>query len=227
MKKILAILIALSACGDDIAYAPDAALQVADAAIDARPDAPVNRGCMGNLPTSRTITINNGDPIPPNLINELQDVIVAGSRSQFRRPFYPTALRTTTTGGGSLTQVANPANAGYAPVCKIVGGQLSVFFVIPADVGDRFIDLEFELYGDGVPDPTIIVNLVNDMHSAPTVISTLNLLNVPAAWTSYAASMGSAITNAVVPAGGFFLVSLSTADPNLHYGSMTAVLDHP
>lgn len=33
---------------------------------------------MGNLPLSRTATINTGDPIPPALINEMEDMIIGG-----------------------------------------------------------------------------------------------------------------------------------------------------
>lgn len=228
MKNLLVILIALSACGDDTAYAPDAAQHAVDAAIDTpAQDASENRGCMGNLPAARTIMINTGDPIPPNLLNELQDVLVGAKRKTFRRPFYPLAIRTTTTGGGSLTGAANPANATYAPTCKIVGGQLSVYFSVPTEEGERLTDFIIDLYGDGTNDPSITIAGFADMNSASAGGFVMNLTNVPAAWTTYTASVVGAGSSILVAPGGFIQGVLSVIEPNLYYGRMIAVFDRP
>jgi hypothetical protein len=37
---------------------------------------------MGNLPTSRTVTLATGDALPSNLVNEIQDVIVSEHASR-------------------------------------------------------------------------------------------------------------------------------------------------
>lgn len=37
---------------------------------------------MGNLPNSRTDTFVAGDPVPPNILNELQDMIIGGNYKQ-------------------------------------------------------------------------------------------------------------------------------------------------
>lgn len=180
---------------------------------------------MGNLPNSRTITLTDADPVPPDLINEMQDSIVAGARKQWKRPFYPVAIRTTTTGGGSLAGAANPANATYAPVCKIVGGQLSVYFEVPSEEGSRLVDFIVELYGDGTNDPGITIAAFNDMNSASIGGFVMNLTNVPAAWTTYTASVVGVGAPVIVPAGGFITGVLSVIDPNLHFGRMIAVYD--
>jgi hypothetical protein len=83
MNKILSLsLLVLLACTPDAPEAqPDAAPPTPDASVvvDAQADARTEprapkQGCtMGNLPTARTITLVNGDPLPPDLINEMQD----------------------------------------------------------------------------------------------------------------------------------------------------------
>ena len=80
--RLAVLLLAFSGCihhdVEDTEFAPDAA--VADAA---RPDAappPLQRGCnMGNLPNSRSYTLGDNDPVPSPLLDELQDIAIAGS----------------------------------------------------------------------------------------------------------------------------------------------------
>lgn len=53
----------------------------------------VNNGVVGNLPNSRTITLNPGDPVPSSLLNEIQDNIVGGKFGTVTVPFSPYAFR--------------------------------------------------------------------------------------------------------------------------------------
>lgn len=82
--KALALAL-LSACSVPVTYdpsPPDAAVRIT---IDAA--TPQNPGCsMGNLPTSRTSSPVNGDPVDPALIGEIEDNIIG---QKFKStPFY-------------------------------------------------------------------------------------------------------------------------------------------
>lgn len=72
--KALLVCLALAACSSSPAtYEPDAGTT---------PDAaPVREnGCaMGNLPLARTDTFTTADPIPPAILNELQDMVMLGA----------------------------------------------------------------------------------------------------------------------------------------------------
>lgn len=170
MKTILAILLALSACGDDMAYQPDAAQPDAAVAIDARaadaptpppPDASQSGGCMGSLPTSRTITINTGDPIPANLLNEIQDNIVGdfhGNKTEVLAGFdfcvqSGTAVISTS---GAIT--VNSA-----------GGLIMVR--LPLRTGDRLRSVLLTIVGDGAVDAAFAIKKVAASGTTTTIAS--------------------------------------------------------
>ncbi|HKQ65972.1 MAG TPA: hypothetical protein VJZ73_13240 [Methylomirabilota bacterium] len=77
----LLVLLAVASCDNDYqATVPDAGVADAAAPPDAAPTLQ-QKGCgsMGNLPNSRTITVDNSDPVPSGLLDELQDIAIAGS----------------------------------------------------------------------------------------------------------------------------------------------------
>jgi hypothetical protein len=89
MRKLIVLFALAAGCSHQAEYQPDAyqpdALQP-DASEpdagdhitqDAPPDAPKARDCMGNLPASRTATVDDSDPVPSGLLNELQDRDIA------------------------------------------------------------------------------------------------------------------------------------------------------
>lgn len=84
MKKSITILLFMFACGDNLApdIGPDAQVAVDAMLPDIHaPDAPDGGGCsLGNLPLSRTVTLNPGDPWPSSLGNELQDASIKGTK---------------------------------------------------------------------------------------------------------------------------------------------------
>ncbi len=84
MTKALLICLALTSCyayGDN---EPSDARSVADAQ-DSQTHAG-HPGCAMALPDSRDITINTGDPIPPGLINKLQDM---SAGRKFKGTWFP------------------------------------------------------------------------------------------------------------------------------------------
>lgn len=76
--KHIAFLTILFSCSHGVAvYSPDAVSPDAAVYVDA---APQPRGCdMGNLPNSRTINVDDSDPVPSGLLDEIQDNLIAGS----------------------------------------------------------------------------------------------------------------------------------------------------
>ena len=80
-KLSLVLLIAFAAaCGDNYVaeLSPDAAVDAAPIVVDAAPQQ--QRGCsMGNLPNAVTIVLGDNDPVPSSLLNELQEIAVAGN----------------------------------------------------------------------------------------------------------------------------------------------------
>lgn len=84
---------------------------------------------MGNLPVSRTATLVPGDPVPPNLLNELQDNLVAlnvelSGGIQTLWPANPTLA-------GDLTVTRNLIVGGFASVNGILNGPHTVAVITP------------------------------------------------------------------------------------------------
>lgn len=62
---------------------------------------------MGNLPNSRTITLNPGDPVPSALLNEIQDVLIAGHTTKTKKALIGL------TGAGVPIDLSITAASGY------------------------------------------------------------------------------------------------------------------
>lgn len=229
MKKILVLLIALSACGDDMAYAPDAAPRAEDAAVDTpAPDAPAQRGgCMGNLPNSRTITINTGDPIPANLVNEIQDNIIAGNFATRQPRIFPGAWSLSTPPGTAAECVLAPGPLGsLRPAWKIGDGE-TYATQIPYDVGDRVTAFSMYVYGDGVVDWQADLWWHPDLNSASgsVQVATASGTNTAATWANVA--FGSVNPTLLTGAGSLSMtiVFSSGAGVFLHVGYLTPTFD--
>jgi hypothetical protein len=134
---------------------------------------------MGNLPFSRTITINNGDPIPPALLNELQDVAVSGARNSYsvKLPMRPFALPSTS---GKLTAAVNPVGGQFDVVKFASIGSDNEYIPLPFTVGDTIVSGKIFVYGDGAVDVTALLTV--RLHDATFVadVASGTLLNVPA-----------------------------------------------
>lgn len=154
MNKFIVLLAIASACGaEPSALPPDAAQLPADAAmpadaalprdaaIDTPAPEPESRGCMGNLPNSRTVTVNTGDPVPPALLNELQDMIVGRKRAPWKRPV-------------GVICMGGPFTAGAVAGSFSSTGAGDGVFLIPSDVGDRILGLDIAVAGDATHNVT-------------------------------------------------------------------------
>lgn len=76
---------------------------------------------MGNLPGSRTITINLGDPVPSSLLNELQDQHV-GNKFASRTLFIPAAGFCALGGGVALNGMAILQGNGFWSASNVTIG---------------------------------------------------------------------------------------------------------
>lgn len=225
MKTLLAILFALSACGDDPAATPDAAQPAADAAIDS-PAAPA-RGCMGNLPNSRTITINTGDPIPPGLINEIQDNLVGDKRAQYRDPQF---LACWATAGTAAALAVNPKGTiitNKYPVWQLPAGAGPTVYTarIHFQPGAKIVGFEIELFGDASADITFDVNYSAGIGNN-TASSVLNQVvnNTPADWVTQALTVDNETTLA---AGGSLYIAMSISGGTIYVGDVIPILKRP
>jgi hypothetical protein len=81
---------------------------------------------MGNLPSTRTQTVNDSEPFPSNLINEIQDCIVGS--------FYPT---TTLIIGGDefVTATGAPVRSGLLWTFQTAGNASSIVHSLRLPVG--------------------------------------------------------------------------------------------
>lgn len=157
MKTILAFLIALSACVEQ----PD---KYGD--------------CMGNLPNSRTVTINTGDPIPAALVNEIQDVLISGAESSFTERYPMTCL-----GFGNSSVISganNPVGAVNVVLKYISAGNDHVWFGIPFTVGNTITSGKISVYGDGAVDITAELFVINQESAGGGPVAAGTLSNVPA-----------------------------------------------
>lgn len=142
---------------------------------------------MGNLPTSRTETCIPGAPVSPNLINEIQDNIIAGSRGVFKRAFTPSFWWEQTPGlFGANPSGNNPANAIFSPCFRATSAITgSVAFRIPFEPGETITGLSIPIIGNS----SATFNMTIEYYSSMSVVSTLlcsATLSPPASWTSFA-----------------------------------------
>ncbi len=161
-KAALAILLALAACIDP-------------------PELPIG-DCMGSLPDARTITIAPGDPIPGSIINEIQDVIVAGSRSAYS-PKYPAACLAGAS-VGKFSVVSNPVlGRGYVVKFTSTGGD-NDRLAVPFVVGNSMSSGKLSVYGDGAVDVTALLTVVAQDGTFVIDVASGTLNNAPASWST-------------------------------------------
>lgn len=223
MKKIaLAVLLALTACGDnDAVRSPDAFDQPPQVILDARaPDAgPIARGpqpadfggCnfMGNLPAARTITIANGDPVPPDLLNEIQDMIVAANRKPFQRSFYPRFVYNNTGG-------FNGASNGQP--CLISSAATIAFFEICYEPGETISALSIDVFGGGGSTLVMHLDYATGPGAGASVLATVASFTPAASWNPVVFT----VTPQLLAAGGYLHVDVTTSAAGLYLGRATA-----
>lgn len=230
MKKLLVSLSFLVAC-----VAPRD-LPVGDAGVDAQlVDAhldaarPQNYGCaMGNLPTSRTITLNPSDPVPSALLNEIQDQFVGRKTTQYSARFFPS---TWMTGGGAFTAtcVTNPAtpSPAVAPVWKLPTGVLHMAQV-PFVPGETSKGVSFEAFGDGVIDfdaELIYYPGLGSGIGSGVNVASASFANAPSSWQPYTLALN---VSQILAATGILMIQLSPSTGTfLHVGPVSPAFAKP
>jgi len=222
MNKIVAFAILAAACSSYSAQVgpPDEAPP--SITLDARmPDAgpspalipPADLGgCanMGNLPSSRTITINTGDPIPPALINEIQDVIVAASRKPFSRSFYPKFIYFNT---GSFIGSAN------GQPCLLASAHTIAFFEICYEPGETLTGLSIDVFGDAaLPTLQMHIDYATGPGVAASVLSTVATYTPPQSWQNIVFS----VTPQLLADGSYLHVDVTTSGGGIYLGRAKA-----
>lgn len=169
---------------------------------------------MNNLPTSRSITVNTGDPIPPALPNELQDMFPnGGRRSAWKRSFYPHFIYNNA--GGFI------GSANGQP-CLISSAATIVFFEIPYDIGDRLTALSLDVFGGGGSTLSMHVDYATAPGVAATVLSTVASFTPAAAWN---AVVFPALTPQIVADGSYLHFDVTTSAAGLYIGRAVATFD--
>lgn len=168
---------------------------------------------MGNLPNSRTITINTGDPIPPSIINELEDNLISHSRKQWKRTFWPVLITDTATIGSPVDSGSN-----VPPLYYLAGGTGFTHFAIPADNGDTFVGLEMQVFGNGVGDLVVSIYYGASQGLAGSVIGSMSITNPAASWNLNILTA----TPQLMAAGGWLSARLNIG-AGVRFGFVTAV----
>lgn len=175
---------------------------------------------MTLLPGARDFTLVDGDPVPPNLLNNLQDMFVGDQRGVFYPNILPSQFVESSPG---FVTPANPNGIGigaFVPVWKITAGTAHALFYIPTQGGDVVSDMWVDLYGDGTIDLTITPQVYSGMPSgSPTVLATVTINNVPAAWTRYHLGSLAAFTQATIPSGGTLVIDFQQLSVTQFYFS--------
>lgn len=167
---------------------------------------------MGNLPTSRTITLANGDPVPSNLLNEIQDQFVGHKRPAWKRSVWPNI----SSGAANVIEAANPAGGALPPVRKFTAAG-SVYLEIPYDDGDTVTSLSFQGYGDGAVDVTVDMSYSSGYGVSQLTLSTqLVITNAAASWTAY--SLANFIPTLL--SSGPLSIVIGTNAANFYFGRM-------
>jgi hypothetical protein len=109
---------------------------------------------MGNLPSSRTITLTPSDPVPSSLLNELQDQTIGHKRRTWTR-----SVPINFAGGlASAWQLANKSAGGFfKPMIRSTSSFAGGTLFIPFEDGDRITGVSTETIGDGTVDSTWFV----------------------------------------------------------------------
>lgn len=166
---------------------------------------------MGNLPTSRTVTLVNGDAVPSNLLNEIQDQFVGAHRGAFKRSFFPNQIGVGVGGSLAWTPAANPAQPGSAltAVLKAPGGfsGTSNLFSVPYEIGETPVAFSAWVYGDGsagVNTLQVRMGYSPDPTTLPVNLGIASFASIPVGWNLYT------VTNTVqvIPDGGMLTAQL-------------------
>lgn len=158
---------------------------------------------MGNLPTARTETVVSGAAVSHNLLNEIQDVLVA--RNTFSRTFYPPII--VSVPGGIITGAPNPAGSSKAGVFKLTATG-STHFGIPFNPGEKLVGFSYSAYGDGVTDVDGLIAYCPDITTDATILASWTDTNRAAAWG--APAIGT-LTPQVLAAGGILFAVLTVS----------------
>jgi hypothetical protein len=231
MNKIVALLV-LASCATATSYPPDSpdgriehehdarSTPSIDASVDAlQPDAapPHTEGCnMGLLPNARTTTLVNGDPISPDLLNEIQDNIIGAKRRAFVRRFYPYFFV-----AGSWTTQSTAAGSPNRPGITTAGVTAGLF-AIPYEVGDRLTALTFQGCGNGVTDVNFSLIYAADYVAATATIGSAVETNRPVAWATVNFSLTS--TPVMVDGDTLYVVAAPSAS-GYTIGQVSATFD--
>jgi len=164
MKRIsIALIVLLAACG----VIPDD-----------------DGGCsMGNLPFSRTITINPGDPIPGSIINELQDNAIGGRLPSYTMK-YPMRIFAANATNARITIATNPVGGLWDVVKFASVGSDNERFLVPFAVGDTVTSGKISVYGDGAVDITALLTVETQAGTFVADIASGSLTNAPASWST-------------------------------------------
>jgi len=163
MKALLALIFV--ACSAPVGERPDASVTL-DAGVqrDANPDAqaidaapPRKKGCDMALPESRDLTIALGDPVPPELLNRLQDMNVGDRQTERLRQSFPACwVDIGSTSGVTPPVLVQAPGSGLVPVWRFTtdaGNKLNNFWGrINVDSDQVVVGAAIEVYGDGVVD---------------------------------------------------------------------------
>jgi len=168
---------------------------------------------MGNLPNSRTITLSDGDPIPSNLVNEIQDCIVNNSQQERVSSMWPTVI-----GGSSLIVEATNPISGSAFPCKKFTSLGTVKLGIPFKRGVTVSGFSMMLYGNGDPtdvgDIDIELRWLASMNTGSSIsLGTLHVDSAPASWVNRTITAFSPLT-----LGGGALMAMVTANVDVYFG---------
>lgn len=144
---------------------------------------------MGNLPNSRTITLNPSDPFPSALGNELQDAVKAGSFGAVNMGF-PSVIGTGTfiqhgTTHGTLVTRLDTSGVYNVPL----GGLRQ---------GDVITAMTVDVFGTGVASTTATLRRYSRANPLGASVVVLTITTPPVAWT------GLPVT---VSAGGYMIAA--------------------
>lgn len=233
MNKIFA-LFALASCATGTSYPPDSPdgrleyehdARAFDASIDAlQPDAatPHTEGCnMGLLPAARTTTLVNGDPISPDLINEIEDMIVGNKRATYGRTFYP---RFVIVGSWSAVAVIVTAGGFAHPGFTSTAGSVLSVVEIPYIVGERITSLDLKVCGNGAADLSADVAYASTYLATDVSISIPTLIvdsNRTAAWATFSIP----VTPTILTAGSSLTLQFFADQAGYTIGHITANFD--
>lgn len=212
MKKKIIILAFLASCGDvpreapqDAASTPGVSLRDAGLHVDA---ASPQNGCnsMGNLPNSRSKTYVDGDPVDPQILNEVQDQVVGAKRSEW--PGYVTVIPYFVSIASGTPSWALPP-AGVSVYCQSTNATNQAWFKLETEGGDQLRGIRFDAFGasSGTLQVQVFYGTVAAGVGSGAFIGTQAIPN--GVWTSYRADAANAF------GGSNFFVQPTLDDTNI------------